>query len=304
MKTLFYFVFLMLLCSVSIADVAYDSTVITTDQKFTKVRVVSISDDNVRIKAPYMREEGLALSYNQVLKIIFKGGKEDSKGIVLKSGLVLNGKVIEYLNGKWKLAIDGVNGELTLKDNQIASINFKDYALIVSKSGDENWKYHTSINIIEWIYANSNKVAFKHDVVPYSLEIEKLSLASNKLMIDAYIYSENFSSPEKGICHVGCIISDDKRNTYDAIYIKTGHIPTKAGKKKVLVECPVPKKNAENVTVYLTTSDNLNWHSNEDLSPTADRGFYPKGNIPVSDAHYCGQEKWEALPAFNMELLK
>lgn len=289
----------MLLWDVSIAeDKKYNATVIMTEeQRYIKVQLQSIENDNVRIKAPYMKDEGLALPRKQIQKIIFKGGKEDSRGIVFKNGVVLNGSVAEYINGTWKLTIEGLDGILELKDNQISSINFKEPAFIITKNGDENWKYHASVNVLEWIYTNTSKLVFDQATVPYSLEIEKLSLASNQLILHAYVYSEEFTTPKRGHCYVGCTLDDDKRNQYEPIFVKIGYIPNKAGKKKLLISCPNPKENVEHVIISLTTNDNVKAINEK-------RPFKPKGRISVSYHHQCGKEEWKALPAFSMELLR
>ncbi len=99
-------------------------TVITKDQKFANVRVVAVIDDHIRIKAGYMKEDGLKLSREDVLKIIFPGGNEESKGIVLKGETNFNGTIKKMMDGKWFISIDGVKGELILENGQLLSVNF------------------------------------------------------------------------------------------------------------------------------------------------------------------------------------
>jgi len=264
----------------------YTATVITTSQKFVNVKFASILDDRVRIKADYMKDEGLVLSRDEVISVIFPGGKEDAKGIVLRNGLSLNGTVKQFTNGEWYIDVDDLKGvssdsikkrygELLLGTEDILSVNFKEKALIIPKTGDENWKYNTSINVLEWIYTN-DKAVFGENV-PYKLNIEKIAFSANKIFITSYVYSDNFSENR---CYINCTLDDDKRNQYKPLQINIGHIPTESGKKKLMIHCPAPKQNADEITILLQNHDNN------------------------SGWKRCGNQDWWTLPSFNMKLLK
>ncbi len=249
-------------------------TVITKDQKFANVRVVAIIDDHIRIKAGYMKEEGLKLSREDVLKIIFPGGNEESKGIVLKGETNFNGTIKKMMDGKWFISIDGVKGELILENGQLLSVNFTESVPMDSLSkGDENWKYSKGINILEWIYEND--AAIFGEGVGYLLDIEKVSLATNKIIISSYIQAgKKMSSSCDSPC-IECTLTDENNNAYDIIRSKTKGIPELGGKKPLVINCPVPKNGIDKFVIRLRNCGD-----------------------------YCGTGDWFTLPAFNTGLLQ
>ena len=246
------------------------ATVKTVDQQFKLVELVLINKDVVRIRADYMREGGLDLKREEVERIVFPGGRDDAKGIVLRNGLSLNGYIIEYSTNKWRIQVDGLQGDFTLLNTDVLSVNFRDKALIVPRTGAENWKYNAAVNVLEWIYDNDQTVL--GEKVPYKLDIQKLALTANKIHLEAFIYSETFSDNR---CNIECILRDEKRNTYDKKVTAIGHIPAKAGKRKLAINCPIPKGNAEIITIALRNT----WGG-------------------------CGDTGWHELAAFDMKVLK
>ncbi|MCP4350745.1 MAG: hypothetical protein GY795_35195 [Desulfobacterales bacterium] len=249
-------------------------TVITKDQKFANVRVVAIIDDLIRIKADYMKEEGLKLSREDVLKIIFPGGNEESKGIVLKGETNFNGTIKKMMDGKWFISIDGVKGELILEDGQLLSVNFTESVPMDSFSrGDENWKYSKGINILEWIYENDAAVFGKG--VDYLLDIEKISLATNKITISSYIQAGKKISKHCNSFCVECTLTDENNNAYDIMKSEEKDIPELGGKKHLIIDCPVPKNGINKFVIRLR-----------------------------SCGANCGARNWFTLPAFNTGLLQ
>jgi hypothetical protein len=244
-------------------------SVTAVDDKYSKVRIVALTEETLRIKSPKLHPDGIPIKRSDLVNIVFPGGNPDAKGIVLKNGLVLNGQAI-FLNSQWTIDIDGLDGEMLLRSNEILSINFRQEALIVPQKIGGDWQYNASFKVTEWIYSREGSALPAG--VAYSFEIEKLVLAGNKLEVLGHLYSE---SGKKDSCSMECVLSDDKGHRYKPVQTKLGHIPKKAAGRKIPLDCPLPDVSAEVVIINLRNN-----HGG------------------------CGSVEWQDLPAFNLRLLK
>jgi hypothetical protein len=228
---------------------------------------------------------------DQIAKIVFSGGDENAKGIVLANGITLNGKV-EFIKMKvdaasqneeyrWKIVVDGLPGSvLTLHDGLIRSINFREPALDSSgaAAGDNAiWKYKGAKAVLEWIYENSSENALGANS-KYNLAIDKITLAGNQVVLHTKVYGDF----EKGKypCYVSCTLEDDIGNTYDTNDTEIGPIrKTRDSAKQLQIRCPSVASDATKVVIKIRNHDN--WGGSR-----------------------CGPEKWRLLPELNIDAFK
>jgi hypothetical protein len=260
-------------------DVPCDVTVISDQQPYRNVRVLAITDQNIRLGAAHYRAEGLTLDRNIIQKIVFKGGDEGATGIVLRNGLNFNGTIERFINGIFTVRIDGIeDSELTLKLGDILSINFREPAPRQTPGGSQgSWKYLTSKNIFEWIYADSETIALKN--AKFNLNIEKIALASNQIVLTAKAWHNNFHSRHCGII---CTLEDDMGTPYPEITTPVGKILGSREKAQSFnIQGPAPAEDAQLITIKLKPYG-------------IEKGIYQCGDI----------KQWSVLPQFSLEMLK
>jgi hypothetical protein len=135
---------------------------------------------------------------------------------------------------------------------------------------DANWKFDRSMNVLEWIYTQDGSALSKS--VKYSLDVKKITLAANKILVEAHFHSDKIHLDH---CQVACTLEDDIGSKYETLYTQMGRIYTRRLNEIVSINCPAPSERAESITIHLA-------------------------NYYYSD---CGSKKWATLPAFNMKLL-
>jgi len=244
-------------------------SVTAVDDKYSKVKIVVLNEDNLRIESPKLREDGILIKRSDLIKLVFPGGNPDAKGIVLKNGLILNGHAT-FFNDQWEIDIDGLDGKMLLQNDEVLSINFKQEALIVPQKDGGNWQYNASYKVTEWIYARKGSAL--PTGVKYAFDINNFVMAGNKLEISGHLYSES-GTPDN--CSMDCVLSDDKGTLYKPVQTMLGHIPKKAANMQLSIDCPLPHVNADVVTISLRNTNG-----------------------------YCGSRNLQKLPAFNLKLLK
>ncbi len=121
-------------------------SVTAVDDKYSKVRIVALTEETLRIKSPKLHPDGITIKRSDLVKIVFPEGNPDAKGVVLKNGLVLNGQAV-FLNNEWTIDIDGLDGEMLLRSDEILSINFRQEALIVPQKDGGDWQYNASLKV-------------------------------------------------------------------------------------------------------------------------------------------------------------
>jgi len=137
---------------------------------------------------------------------------------------------------------------------------------------DDNWKFDRSVNVLEWIYTQNGSVL--PTSVNYSLDVKKITLAANKILVTANFHSNKI---HYDYCQVACTLSDDIGSDYGTLYTKMGKIYTRRINQTVTINCPAPKEFAEIITIRMANNK----------------------------SHYnrCGSLEFVSLPAFNMKLL-
>lgn len=261
-----------------------DAIVLSSDQRFVNVGILVITNEIVTIKASYMKDEGLQLDRKKVSKIIFKGGSEDAKGILLKNGMNFSGEIKDFRDGTALIQVGGLDdSDLRLNASDILSINFADPnpTPLSRREGGSNpshWKYHTTKNILEWIYQDSDKNALKG--AKFNLNIEKISLASNQIVLSAKAWEKEFDHKN---CAVVCTLEDDLKTNYPEITTRVHKLAASRDRAQELrIQGPSPDKDAKEVIIK--------------LKPMC---------VRCSRASDCGNtKKWSVLPAFSLELLK
>jgi hypothetical protein len=142
---------------------------------------------------------------------------------------------------------------------------------------DANWKFDRSVNVLEWIYTQDDSSVLGESV-KYSLDVKKITLAQNKILVEAYVHSKGFFRSD---CRIICTLKDDIGSDYGGVSTNLGKITVKRLEKKVTIHCPAPGEYAEIITILLRNDDHVD-------------STYSKN---------CGYEGWATLPAFNMKLL-
>ena len=260
-------------------EVPCDVTVISDQQPFRNVRILSLTEQTIRLGAAHYRAEGLTLDRSTVQKIVFNGGDEGAKGIVLKNGLNFNGTVSRFINGIFTIHMDGIPGsQLSLRLGDVLSINFREPAMVPSSGGSQgSWKYLTSKNILEWTYANSETSVMEE--AKFTLNIEKIAIASNQIVLTAKAFDKAFGYKH---CGIACTLEDDLRTEYKEVVTPVGTIANSKGRAvSFTFKGPSPSPDAQFITIK--------------IRPVVIKG----------DKWKCGNfQKWSVLPQFSMDMLK
>jgi hypothetical protein len=274
---IFRFLTLMALgfCSTAYGAPVTELTVFTVKQPYgDRIKLESVTKEHVRITGPYYKEEGIILPRKDVVKIVFPGGDDNAKGIVLKNGLIFNGTVNDFTNGKWLVSIDTLKGVMTLEEDDILSMNFTEIATLSTPVDNQlSWKFKNSYNVLEWIYANSEETLFDNDV-HFDVGVKKIELTASQIVLTAELY--NHGKAENG-CFLECRTLDaSDQKKFDRKLTAIEEMPIVGATKDLKIECPPPPKNARNIILSLRV------------------------------AHHgggCGnREKWYELPSLNLEL--